>query len=67
MLPGEIDGKRLYRRTSPGKLLIGRAGLAFSQSSISDLIVRYCIENGIYDIYEVNALLYEYDQPLLGS
>lgn len=47
--------------------LIGRAGLAFSQSSISDLIVRYCIENGIYDIYEVNALLYEYDQPLLGS
>ena len=27
MLPGEIDGERLDRRTSPGKLLIGRAGL----------------------------------------
>lgn len=47
--------------------LLGRAGLALSPSSISDLIVRYCIENRIYDIYEVNAILYEYDQQLLGN
>lgn len=47
--------------------LLGRAGLALSPSSVSDLIVRYCIENGIYDIYEVNAILYEYDQQLLGN
>ena len=46
--------------------LLQRAGLALSQSSKADLIVKYCILNGIYDIYDVNAILYEYDQPLLG-
>lgn len=47
--------------------LLSRAGLAFSPGSIFDLIVRYCIENYKYDIYEINALLFEYDQPLLGN
>ena len=47
--------------------LLSRAGLAFSPGNIFDLIVRYCIENRTYDIYEINALLFEYDQPLLGN
>ena len=46
--------------------LLGRAGLALSPSSKADLIVKYCIMNRIYDILDVNALLYEYDQQLLG-
>ena len=46
--------------------LLGRAGLALSPSSKADLIVKYCIINRIYDILDVNALLYEYDQQLLG-
>lgn len=46
--------------------LLQRAGLALSPSSKADLIVKYCILNGIYDIYDVNAILYEYDQQLLG-
>ena len=46
-------------------LLLGRAGLALSPAIRSDLIIEYCIENGIYDIIEINALLFEYEQPLL--
>ncbi len=47
--------------------LLSRAGLAFSPGSVFDLIVKYCIENRTYDIYDINALLFEYDQPLLGN
>ena len=47
--------------------LLKKAGLALSPSSVSDLIIKYCILNGIYDIYEVNGILYEYDQQLLGA
>lgn len=46
--------------------LLGRAGIALSPSDLTDLIVKYCLTHKIYDIYEVNALLYEYDQQLLG-
>ena len=46
--------------------LLSRAGLALSPSSLSDMIIKYCIVNRIYDLYEVNSLLYEYDQQLLG-
>ena len=49
------------------KDLLARAGFAFSPSSKFDLIVQYCFEKGIYDIFEVNALLFQYDQPLLGA
>ncbi len=47
--------------------LIKKAGYALSMSSKADLIVRYCIEHEIFDLLEVNALLYNYDQPLLGG
>lgn len=47
--------------------LLARAGLTLSPSIISDLIIEYCIENGNYDIYEINCILFKYDQPTLGA
>ena len=47
--------------------LIGRAGYALTNSSKFDLIVRYFIERGFYDVLQINLTLYEYDQPLLGA
>ena len=46
--------------------LLRRAGLALSPSSMGDLVVEYCILHSIYSIHDVNALLFKYDQQLLG-
>ena len=43
-----------------------RAGLALSPSSKADLIVEYCIVNHIYDIFQIDALLFNYNQQTLG-
>ena len=46
--------------------LLASAGLVLTNNSKADVIVSFCIENGIYDIYEVNALLFKFHQPILG-
>ena len=46
--------------------LLKSAGYALSSSSKFDLIVLYCMKNGIYDLFEINALLFQYEQPMLG-
>lgn len=49
------------------KDLLARASLALSPSSPFDLIIEYCITHKIYSIYDINAILFEYDQQLLGG
>ena len=56
----------LHLNLDETKDLLGRAEYAFSPSSKFDLIIQYCIENEIYDSYEVNLILFDYEQPLLG-
>ena len=47
--------------------LLRSAGMSLSQSSTFDIIIQYCLERGITNIHEVNCILFEFDQMLLGA
>jgi len=47
--------------------LLARAGFALSPSRKFDVIVEFFIQSKRYDIFEINNVLFSYDQPLLGG
>ena len=47
--------------------LLMKAGFALSHSNRADIIVEYFILNRNYDIMEINAALYSFDEMLLGA
>jgi hypothetical protein len=63
----QMNAETLYNMSviAEDETLLKRAGFALSDSNWLDLTIRYCIEQGIYDVMEVNELLHMFQQPVL--
>ncbi|MBR3107762.1 MAG: O-acetyl-ADP-ribose deacetylase [Clostridia bacterium] len=49
------------------KEMLEKAGFALSHSSKMDIVLEYFIKNSMYDLLEINEVLFQFDLPLLGS
>jgi len=46
--------------------LLKSAGFALSHNNLFDMIIEFYIINKVYDVFEINEALYQYDQSCLG-
>ncbi|MBR5111491.1 MAG: O-acetyl-ADP-ribose deacetylase [Clostridia bacterium] len=49
------------------KEMLEKAGFSLTHSSKIDIVLEYFIKNGLYDLMEINEVLFQFDLPLLGS
>lgn len=46
--------------------LLSRASITLSRSNLFDVVIEACIKKGIYNIFQINNILFEFDLPLLS-
>lgn len=48
------------------KDMLMKAGFVLSHSNKFDIIIEFFIKNGNYNVFEINDVLFSFDQSLLG-